>query len=456
MCVTSRFYLWQWLVHDSYMTCFYVWHDSFLPVAYSFVRVIRRLPMQDAFHFFFFICVRSLIPTVGIRMCMCVSHLTHSDMYHDSFRCVTWLFHKQILFVRVTWLIPTVGTLMCMCHTWRIPICTTTYFDVWHDSSIRKYHFYVWHDSFLPWAYSCVWVTWRIPICTTAHFYVWHDLSTRNGRIRELSHGSFIGSHSHLHVRARSISMCDMTPLKGTDNFAGALSHGSFRSTYAHMYSVISTRVLSHISVYIPFVRGPLSCTIHFCVLSCMRHFCVSHEWAFFSSWCISHFYESFRAVHFCLSHSTRLSLSLSFVLSVSALSFSLSLSLSCLFSHYLVLSLSPSPSFPLSLSPPPFFLCLPLPLCLIHAHTHRSRRIGGTRSCAARAGGGHVWSWPQDCRTHTWRTWPLWLSCSGVFVCAAACCSILYCFAVSCSMVQCVIVCCSALQCVALCCRVL
>jgi len=190
------------------MTFFYVWHDSFLPVAYSCVRAPKRQSTSPSNIIFYIIILLFFI---------------HEELDHSI---LLWAY-----------------ACVCVCHTWHIPICTTTHFDVWHDSSIRKYHFYVWHDSFLPWAYSCVWVTWRIPICTTAHFYVWHDLSTRNGRIRELSHGSFIGSHSHLHVRARSISMCDMTPLQGTDNFAAALSHGSFRSTYSYMYLVISTRL---------------------------------------------------------------------------------------------------------------------------------------------------------------------------------------------------------------------
>ena len=86
--------------------------------------------------------------------------MTHSDVSHDSFRCVTWLVH------------------MCdMTHSWLVHMCDMTHSDVSHDSiacvtwliqMCDMTHSDVWHDSFI-----CV--TWRIHPCDMTHIYVRHN-----------------------------------------------------------------------------------------------------------------------------------------------------------------------------------------------------------------------------------------------------------------------------------------
>jgi len=69
-----------------------------------------------------------------IHMC----DMTHSQVRHDSFMCMTWL------------------------------VCMTRFYPEYVQCNIA--HTYVWHDSF-----PCV--TWLIPMCDMTHSHAWHNSS---------------------------------------------------------------------------------------------------------------------------------------------------------------------------------------------------------------------------------------------------------------------------------------
>ena len=101
------------------------------------------------------ICERqAVLPPATTEDLPChTSHIwmTHSDMYHDSFLHVPWLF------------------LTC---EWLIQTCTMTHFHMCHDRSYMwMTHSDMYHDSFLK-------VPWLIRTCATTHAYVRHDSFT--------------------------------------------------------------------------------------------------------------------------------------------------------------------------------------------------------------------------------------------------------------------------------------
>ena len=127
--------------------------------------------------------------------------MTHSYIWHDSFKCITWHTHMRDM----------------------------TYTYVWHDSFICvtwliHAHFRVWHDSFtlilvcdMTHSLSFICVTWLI----YAHSRVWHDSFTLI-LVCDMTHSrSFscvtwlIHAHSRVwHDSFTLIHMCDMTHLR--------------------------------------------------------------------------------------------------------------------------------------------------------------------------------------------------------------------------------------------------
>jgi len=150
MCVT-------WLIHMCDMTHSYVWHDSFIRVAWLIdprgLATISRLPKNIGL----FCRISSLLQgsfakeTYNFKEPTDRSHpksggwwptMAQSYVWHDFFMCVTWLIH--------------VWHDSLVCVTWLSYMCGMT-------------HSYVWHDSF-----TCV--TWLIDMFDMTHSYVWHDL----------------------------------------------------------------------------------------------------------------------------------------------------------------------------------------------------------------------------------------------------------------------------------------
>jgi len=126
------------------MTHSYVWHDSFICVAWR-IHTLRGS----------FTCVTWLI-----HMCA----MTHAHVWHDSFTCVTWLIHMCDMthsymwhdsFICVTWLIHMSGL-------------TLEKFDVTFDVKFDVTYWYLRRDSLIT-------VTWLTHTCDMTHSYVWHD-----------------------------------------------------------------------------------------------------------------------------------------------------------------------------------------------------------------------------------------------------------------------------------------
>jgi len=97
--------------------------------------------------------------------------MTHSDVWHDSCICVTWLIFVCDMTHSYVW------HDSFRCVTWLIHMCDITHSYVWHDSFICVAtlmhtcditHAYVWHDS-------CIHVTWLIHTCDMTDSYAWHD-----------------------------------------------------------------------------------------------------------------------------------------------------------------------------------------------------------------------------------------------------------------------------------------
>ena len=105
--------------------------------------------------------------------------MTHLDVWHDSFRCVTWLIHMCDLthscvrhdsVVCVTWLTVTAESVVgrhCLDMT-RLCVCVC----VWCECGITRSC--VWHDSSMCVCVWCECVAWLIHVCNMTHY---------NGRI---------------------------------------------------------------------------------------------------------------------------------------------------------------------------------------------------------------------------------------------------------------------------------
>jgi len=153
LCVT-------WLNHVCDMTHSHLWHDSFR--CGIWLRDMT-LYMNELCH----PCESFRCVTWFIQMC----DMTHSDVWHDSFRCVTWLIQMCDMTHPYMW------HDSFICVTWLIQMCDMTHPYMWHDSfrcvtwliqMCDMTHPYMWHDSF-----RCV--TWLIQMCDMTHPYVWHN-----------------------------------------------------------------------------------------------------------------------------------------------------------------------------------------------------------------------------------------------------------------------------------------
>jgi len=109
---------------------------------------------------------------------------THSNVWHDSFICVTWLVHMRDMthsyawhdsFICVTWLIQVRDmtypnhSLLPRAHSpTPSPMC---YMYMRYGSFICG----IWSDSFIrvTWLIHCE--TWLIDTCDMTHSYMWHD-----------------------------------------------------------------------------------------------------------------------------------------------------------------------------------------------------------------------------------------------------------------------------------------
>jgi len=134
--------------------------------------------------------------------------MTHSYVWHDSFRCVTWLIHMCD---------------MTHSHVTRLThMCDMTHSYVWHDSFICVTWLirgcditYEWVTSHMKWVMSQIWMTHarltlsaieRLPLihmCDTTHSYVWHNSFISNVTPCAMTHSCV--------KTAPLIHMCDTT-----------------------------------------------------------------------------------------------------------------------------------------------------------------------------------------------------------------------------------------------------
>jgi len=175
------------------MTWWYVWHDSFIHVAWHIhtwlIHTFDIFHMCEMTHWTVWhdsvMCVTWLIHTCGMtHSYMAHSYVWHfSNVWNDSLNCMTWL-----------------GDVCDMTHsyTWRDTfihgsfirltffMCEITHWTVWHDSVmylIRLPQAVKWHDEthilcrsiLLLWHDTFTRVTWLIPLCDMTYSYVWHD-----------------------------------------------------------------------------------------------------------------------------------------------------------------------------------------------------------------------------------------------------------------------------------------
>jgi len=170
----------------------YLWHDTFIHVTWlnpvcdtnpSYASSLLFIFFPPSSWLLFFLRRDSFICVIGpIHIC----YMTHSCVWHDVFRCVTWL----ILVPRVyfpffrpsPWLLfflrrDSFINIICLIFvTWHIHTCDVTYSDMWHNSFLcleSTFHFshrvlaffFSWRrDSFI-----CV--TWLISMCRVTHSY---------------------------------------------------------------------------------------------------------------------------------------------------------------------------------------------------------------------------------------------------------------------------------------------
>jgi len=103
-----------------------------------------------------------------IHMC----DMAHSCAWHDSFKSVTWLVHMCDMQQTAVVLVPRhlrhdSFRCSCICVPWLTRMCNMIRAYMWHDSCIYVVftRSCVWHDSFI-----CV--TWLVHMCEMTHSYV--------------------------------------------------------------------------------------------------------------------------------------------------------------------------------------------------------------------------------------------------------------------------------------------
>jgi len=230
--------------------------------------------------------------------------ITHSFVWHNSFRCVTW---ARYMYFK-PWLIHTCEmTHSCVWHghvrcisnresfiyvTWLIHMCDMTHSNEWHDSFIcvtclihmcDMTHSYVWHD-----------VTWLIHVCdmgtldvfrTMTHSYVWNDLFvcvTRHGHVTNVPI-----SHIHLctyiyteigYISNQSSKPCEVAryPQQKCDTTHSYMWHDSLnRDWMSHDSHLNESWVMPHIWMsHVTHMNE--SCHIYEWVMS---HIWMIHEW---------------------------------------------------------------------------------------------------------------------------------------------------------------------------------
>ena len=183
------------------MTRWYVWHDSFIHVAWHIHTWL--IHTVDIFH---------------------TCEMTHWTVWHDSVMYLIWLIElydmtqwciwydshrrlngvmKSTFYVAVYFFCGMthshVWRDLFLCVTWRIHMCDMTYSHVWHDTHRRFNgemkatpcrsmpllctHTYRWvraagvwgTSDWYVWHNSLIWGTWLIGMCDMSHWYVWHD-----------------------------------------------------------------------------------------------------------------------------------------------------------------------------------------------------------------------------------------------------------------------------------------
>jgi len=106
-----------------------------------------------------------------IYMCaMTHSHVCHLHVCHDSFTCVPWLIHMCAMTQSVTWLTRH-DSLICV--PWLIHMCAMTHSHVWHD----WFRCVTWHihtgdinNSRVHW-----FIYYTTHLCVTCRIHMWHD-----------------------------------------------------------------------------------------------------------------------------------------------------------------------------------------------------------------------------------------------------------------------------------------
>ena len=204
-------------LHLCDMTCSYVWHDSF-------IRVAWLIHMCDVAHSYVwydsFICVTWLIQmcdmnysNVGHDSFMC--DITHTYVWRDSFQCVD-MTHSNVS-CHMLWIACSRKRRTAVLPSnWRIQM-----FDMTHSN--------VWHDSF-----KCA--TWLIHMCDMTHSNLRHD----SFECHVVGRGEQQGSRRH-----ESFKCGDTTPsnLWHDSNFTNTHSDGILmEKTHKHVH----TQKLSH------------------------------------------------------------------------------------------------------------------------------------------------------------------------------------------------------------------
>jgi len=116
-----------------------------------------------------------------------VRDITHSYVSNDSFTCVRWfayMCHSSLSYMRV----------MPNTH-----VCDMTPWHVWHDCF--RCHSYVWHESYL----RVIWLIQMFAVTRTDVWHIWQSSLIRSHTfgVRTLRHDSFTCVTWHVHVLNR-------------------------------------------------------------------------------------------------------------------------------------------------------------------------------------------------------------------------------------------------------------